>query len=1148
MQTDNKTANLSRPNRKLVEQLRSLRSRLARLENNSQSKNQPQKAPSGNESYLSTILDNVSDVISYVDKNGLILNVNKRVEDLLGYTPNEVIGKNFAELGAIQPKDLNRINADFEHGLKTQIPHENYQLELIHKNGKKVTVEINTSFIKNNGKVEHIVNIFRDITERKMIEEKLLEHIHLNQLLLDSLPCVALLMRTHTREIVASNKAAIEVGAVPGKTCFETWAKSDSPCSWCLAPELWATGKEQHLQPEAGGRIWDAHWLPISDNLYMHYAFDITEEKRNEKALRKQQYYLKKAQEIGRIGTWELDISKNELIWTDENYRVFGVPLGTPLTYEVFLDRVHPDDRDYVDTEWKAALSSKPYDIEHRLIVDGKIRWVREKAQVEFDQKGNPINAIGFTQDITERKKAEEELRFFHFAIDRCSDAAFWMGPDAKLVYVNDAACRSLGYSYEELLSKTVHDIDPNFSSEAWPDHWNKFKQQDSMTFESSHRSKDGRVIPVEISANYLVFQDREYSCAFARDITERKKAEKTLRESEEKYRRLFETLNEGIWRIDAQGYTTFVNPKMAEMLGYTVEEMTGEHLFAFMDDKCVKEAKNKLKKRQQGTTEQHEFTFRKKTGEPAYMLLNTSPVFDEQGNYAGALAGIADISERKKAEQALKESEEKYRTFVKNFQGIAYRGDINTWTPLFFNGAVEQTTGYKEEDFIAGKPRWDQIIHPDDLPNLPGKEEIASTPNYSVEREYRIIRKDGKIRWVRELIQNLNDEFDRPSIVQGAIYDITERKISEDEIRRQNKFLKTIMESLDHPFYVIDANDYTVKMANSAAAAGPLSKEVKCYSLTHRRNTPCCETDHRCPLAEVKRNKKPATVEHIHYDKDDKPRHYEVHAYPIMDNKGDVNQIIEYCLDITERLKAEEDVRVNQAELGRLWHINTAGEMASGIAHELNQPLCAIANYSSGCLRLLKNDNGISEKVLDSLEKVKSQADRAGKIITRLRRMVAKNLPTISSVDINDTIQQISDMIEFEAKNNSVNIQTRLAKDLPPVMADSIQIQQVILNLIRNSLEAISEIDIEKGELAIETSIVNDNTIKVIVSDNGRGITSKMAEKVFDPFFTTKTNGLGIGLSLSRSIIEAHGGKLMVKPNRNRGAVFTFTLPMKGK
>jgi PAS domain S-box-containing protein len=248
--------------------------------------------------------------------------------------------------------------------------------------------------------------------ECKRTEEILRDETYLSQILLDSIPSVALLIKPKTREIVHSNKHAAKVGAISGKQCFVTWGKSSVPCPWCLAPKLWDTGETQRIEVVVSDTVWDTYWVPITEDLYLHYAFDITERKKSEKELLKQKYFLSKAQEIGKIGTWELDIKKNILVWTDENYRIFGLPIGTELTYETFLDCVHPADRKYVDKEWKAAFNKKPYDIEHRLLMsDGSIKWVREKAQLEFDEQGNCLRGVGFTQDITKRKQAEESLK-----------------------------------------------------------------------------------------------------------------------------------------------------------------------------------------------------------------------------------------------------------------------------------------------------------------------------------------------------------------------------------------------------------------------------------------------------------------------------------------------------------------------------------------------------------------------------------------------------------------------------------------------------------------------------------------------------------------------------------------------------------------
>ncbi|NQV02666.1 MAG: response regulator [Bacteroidia bacterium] len=157
-------------------------------------------------------------------------------------------------------------------------------------------------------------------------------------------------------------------------------------------------------------------------NIMKDLTIEIEDRKQAEGKLLKSQYYLTKAQEMGLIGTWELDIQKNILIWTDENYKIFGVPPGTDMNYEIFLNCIHPDDRDYVHEKWSAGLSKEPYDVKHRLIVNGKVKWIREKADIEFDPEGNPINAIGFTQDITEQKQAEAELRQRMDDLERFND------------------------------------------------------------------------------------------------------------------------------------------------------------------------------------------------------------------------------------------------------------------------------------------------------------------------------------------------------------------------------------------------------------------------------------------------------------------------------------------------------------------------------------------------------------------------------------------------------------------------------------------------------------------------------------------------------------------------------------------------------
>jgi PAS domain S-box-containing protein len=269
--------------------------------------------------------------------------------------------------------------------------------------------------------------------------------------------------------------------------------------------------------------------------------------------------------------------------------------------------------------------------------------------------------------------------------------------------------------------------------------------------------------------------------------LPERTGVEDMLRESEQKYRQLVELAQEGVWAIDSEAITTFVNPRMAEMLGYSVEEMHGRHLFSFMDERGVEICQRNLERRRSGIKEQHDFELLRKDGTRVYTSMETSPITDEGGNYVGALAVVADITERRQAEARLKE---------------------------------------------------------------------------------------------------------------------------------QNRFITTVFESLWHPFYVVDAHDYTVKMANSAALSGELAHSVTCYAFTHARTAPCEGAGHVCPMEEIKKTGKPVRVEHVHYNQAGERRVFEVHAHPIFDDVGKVAQIIEYSLDVTERKRMEEALRAARDEL----------------------------------------------------------------------------------------------------------------------------------------------------------------------------------------------------------------------------------------
>jgi two-component system sensor kinase FixL len=237
-----------------------------------------------------------------------------------------------------------------------------------------------------------------------------------------------------------------------------------------------------------------------------------------------------------------------------------------------------------------------------------------------------------------------------------------------------------------------------------------------------------------------------------------------------------------------------------------------------------------------------------------------------------------------------------------------------------------------------------------------------------------------------------------------------------------------------------------------------------------------------------------------------------------------------------------EETMRTHQARLAHLDRLHSMGEMATGIAHELNQPLTAISNYANGAALRLKRGNGIDAHIQDALSEISKQARRAGGIISRMRAFVAKREPVMSSVDLNEVAEEAMRLCQSKAKRGRVRILTDLTKPLPLVCGDAVQLEQVILNLLLNAVEALEENDASPRTVIIATG-TRDGQVALEVRDTGPGLPPGIEDIVFDQFVTTKLDGLGLGLPISRSIIRAHGGQLVGENHPDGGARFWFTL-----
>ena len=392
-----------------------------------------------------------------------------------------------------------------------------------------------------------------------------------------------------------------------------------------------------------------------------------------------------------------------------------------------------------------------------------------------------------------------------------------------------------------------------------------------------------------------------------------------------------------------------------------------------------------------------------------------------------------------------------------------------------------------------------------------------------------------GNLQKTTTSIDNLNREIAERKKVEETL------QVSRSELRQRNDFLNNILESLTHPFYVIDANDYTIRMANSAARAGDLNKDLKCYALAHDRNQPCAGDDHICPLAEVKRTKKPVTIEHIHRGEDGRLRNIEIHGYPVFDRSGNVCEMIEYYFDITDRKEAE----ARQAQLLREVEKvnNELKDFAYVVSHDLKAPLRGINNL----VDWISTDyaDKLDQEGKEQMALLSRRAQRMHDLIdgilqySRVGRIQEEKV----RVNLNELTSEIIDMIDVPE-----NITISVENELPVIEFEKTRITQVFQNLLSN---AVKYMDKPQGKIEIGC-VEEDGFWKFNVADNGPGIEERHFDKIFQIFQTLSPcdeyESTGVGLTLVKKIIELYGGRIWVDSKVGLGSVFLFTIPKQEK
>ncbi|CAG0928481.1 two-component system, LuxR family, sensor histidine kinase DctS [Rhodocyclaceae bacterium] len=454
-------------------------------------------------------------------------------------------------------------------------------------------------------------------------------------------------------------------------------------------------------------------------------------------------------------------------------------------------------------------------------------------------------------------------------------------------------------------------------------------------------------------------------------------------------------------------------------------------------------------------------------------------------------------------------------------------------------NPAFGRVLGYAAED-ITGKPLLD-YVHPEDLAGaVDALRQLAAGRPASFEGRWRAA--DGSYRWLLWAINPVPEE----KLLYAVAHDITGRREDEEQLKSAYAFRKAMGESLITGIRAIDMEGRIIFVNAAFCRMTGLAEQDL---LGRRPPFPYWPPEEagmlRRHLEQTLAGQVPQggfEMRIMHRD----GRRFDVQMYvsPLIDSGGRQVGWMASMNDITERKRMEAETLRQQERLEQTSRLITMGEMASSLAHELNQPLSAIANYCMGSVNRLRSGDYRREEILAAMEKASAQAERAGKIIRRTREFVKKSAPVRAPVALAEIVEEAIGFADIEARKAAVKLRVAVPADLPPVFADRIMIEQVVLNLVKNGIEAMQQTPPGERTLGLDARLGGDGMVEAAVSDRGCGLNDEQIERLFTPFFTTKPEGMGMGLNICRSIVEYHDGRLWVEPNPGGGSVFRFTLP----
>jgi steroid delta-isomerase-like uncharacterized protein len=978
------------------------------------------------------------------------------------------------------------------------------------------------------------------------------------------------------------------------------WAEAIHPDDRTRLVDYWQSCLASGVPVEAEGRMrrFDGsyRWFlfrasPMRDEsgkIVKWYGtnIDIEDRKRGEEALRASELSWRQIVDHipGLVCTWG---PMGEVEFVNRQTLEYFSRTREELKNWALIDAVHPDDLPRVIEVRKKALEAGTiYVSEHRLRrADGVYRWFQLRGLPVRNAEGTITAWYVLLTDIDDRKKAVEALqaseRNLSITINTIPTFIAVTRPDGFILSVNQAALDYHGI--------TLHDTQQeDFRTRFYhPDDWPRlgeelkeaFERQQPFEYEVRALSKEGEYRWFLVRCNPLLDEqgrvDRWYVTAF--DIEDRKKAEEALRSSERNLNQIINAIPTVIGVMRADGTPVYGNQGVLDYTGLTLEQLQSGDFRAriYHPEDLERLRESRRLAFTQAVPFENEIRILGKDGKYRAFLFRYKPLLDEKGEIDRWYMAAFDIEDRKETEEALRKSWRQFRLLVETIPALVWRstpeGDLD-----YLNRRAVEYLGHTAESLAGG--RWLELVHPDHRDSTLQRWLQSAATGTAYEDEYRLRRADGQYRWIRSVGEPFLDTEGRIANWYGVVFDIDDRKRAEDAQARRacvradvnaafskpthlpeilRGCMEAIVRHLDAAFARIWLLNKDESVLELQASAGMYTRLDGSYS--------------RIPVGDLKvgwvaREKKP----HFTNDVMNDPRVHDkgwarrngmvaFAGYPLVVEDRLIgvvalfarNPLSESILDTLalvadtlaqgiERKRAEEALTRARSELAHMARVTTLSALTASIAHEINQPIAAVTTSAGACLRWLNRDQPEVQRAREAAKRIEEDGNRAAEIVAHLKSFYKKDVsPQRELVSVNNLVDEMLVLLRSEAHRHSVVVRTDLGADLRPVSGDRVQLQQVLMNLMLNGMEAMSE---GGGDLTIGTCL-QGGEVRVSVSDTGVGIPADQMDEIFNAFVTTKAGGTGMGLPISRTIIESHGGHLWATVNEGRGATFHFTL-----